>query len=965
VSIESERIFGRYEIVRPIGEGGMGTIYLARQAGLAGFDRFVTLKSILPQLAKDPEVLDSFLDEARVVSAVNHPHVVAVYETGEWKGTYFMAMEYVDGVDLDEVASAARAADAPPTPRFVASVGRDAALALDSAHHATDMSGNPLQIVHRDVTPHNIMLRRDGMLKLLDFGVAQAAGKKQKTQQGVLKGKLGYFSPEQCGGDDVDGRSDQFVLGVVLWELLTGERAYPGDNPLKVMSQIAMQRLPPPSSRALVPPALDAIVHRMTEPDPEARFPRCNDVADALRGFLQTAPGDENEVAQTVRRHCGAKLDERARQLLAAPSDSGASAAAPAAPTPQPLPIDVGELGLVELPAAAPPQPSAAPWPAPAPASPDAFELEPSMRPERQKAITSSFSSMIPPVAGANVPLPRPEPRKPSSANGSSFLEFELDLDDGSAPLELVEREGSDSRGGDAISGEATSDARRFFEEALAYEDDEVSEVDDLSAPVEEASRDEVTVVWCLLEGVQEAGLSAERRQELNRQLEESAAAVKARFSIVGDEGIVAILGADKADNDAPRLGVRLATELVALCADQVGQTETLRVRAGVATGASPPRDSNGASSPTIKDEAVDRARRLAHAAAAGRVMVSQETQRLSGRRVRYDPALRTIADQWNTPFVASEIAGYGAPPATTEIQGRSREVERVRSVVERAARRRSAGLTLVSAGGRGKTTLLGEAERVARWKGMVVARATCGRVLVPIAYDGIRQLLRSAAADVVELLGDEEQVLKDSSAFDAACRLLGLPRAFARRLEALAGGRRRERGVPLERRQALARAAVISFFRTVAEQGVPGAAAAAGARGHRARSHRAHRSTSRGRRPASRRRAAHRRPRGGLAPDGAPVAAHRLRERGARGDRDRLGPAGRPAPPSEHSRSRRGRGCVDDAPLLVDAHLPSAGRALRLGRAHPTLPSRTRPGPRAHRHDAARGPGRRAHRRR
>jgi len=793
LSTTNPRVFGRYEIIRRLGEGGMGEVFLARQVGLAGFDRLVTLKSVLPQLTGDPAVVDAFLDEARIIGAISHPNVVAVLEVGEWEGSYFMAMEYVDGVDLDEIGQAARAADAPPTPRFVASVGRDAALGLDAAHHAVDPSGNPLHVVHRDVTPHNIMVRRDGLVKLLDFGVAKAEHKRQKTVTGIMKGKLGYFSPEQCAGDPLDGRSDQFVLGIVLWELLLGERAFPGENALKVMHRTANERLPPPSSRALVPPALDEIIHRMTALAPTERFARCNDIAAAMRDFLSTTPGSDNEVAATVQRHCGERLDARAREIVSEPvalrPNVAASAVAAAANLPS-----ASQFGAATPMQAAP----SALAPAPPPTAMPAAALLPTPMPSPSAS-------------------PAPPAREKSAAAGS-FREFELELGDDGPMLELADRQGG---AGEVGATAAAADARDLYAEYEATQDQDLAEEDEdeLLRPVEEMVRDDITVVWCTCDGIGTQQWDAAHRKRLLAQLEASAAHKGARFSVVGDDGIVCILGANKPNNELPGIGVRLATELIGTIAEIAADFDHITARVGVATGASPQRDDTGVATPTVRDEAVDRARRLAHTARSGRIMVAQQTQLLTGRRVRFGDELQTLVDHWNVPFAASEVAGFGAPPPGGEVFGRDRELQALRHVVESAARRRAGGALLVGPAGSGKSVLLAEAERVARWKGMVVARASAGRVSVPVPYDTARQLVRTAAVEVVQRLGDDNDALTGKTLLPRAAALLGLTRADGRRLAIFVGDLRAERGVPDPKRRPLMRTALFAYFRAIADE--------------------------------------------------------------------------------------------------------------------------------------------------
>lgn len=318
---DNPRVFGKYDVIRRLAVGGMGEIFLARQTGMAGFERLVILKSLLPQLASEDDQLAQFLDEARIVGSINHPNVVACYEVGEWEGVYFLAMEYINGVD---VASLAKAGDdaAQRFPVNVAmTIAREAALGLDSAHQATDPQGRPLKIVHRDISPHNVMVRYDGLTKIVDFGVAMAANRQNKrTEGGLLKGKLGYMAPEQIKAQPLDGRADQFSLGVLLWELLTGRRLFTAEDPSAVFMKIIRETVPPPSSvMPDVPPALDAVVQRMTAQEPADRYGRLAEAAAALRRLLDQHAAQEQETADLVRDLVGDKLAARVRDLTPAP----------------------------------------------------------------------------------------------------------------------------------------------------------------------------------------------------------------------------------------------------------------------------------------------------------------------------------------------------------------------------------------------------------------------------------------------------------------------------------------------------------------------------------------------------------------------------------------------------------------------------------------------------------------------
>ncbi|MFC1609800.1 serine/threonine-protein kinase [Myxococcota bacterium] len=308
--------------MRRLAVGGMGEIYLARQVGAGRFDRLVVLKTLLPELARQAESVGQFLDEARVAATLNHPNIVATYEVGQWGDDYVIAMEYVRGVNLGRLLQAALDANIEIPLVVAVRIVRDAALALDHAHVATDTSGKSLGIVHRDIGLHNIMVRTDGVTKVVDFGIAQAANRITRTQTGLVKGKLEYMSPEQLvAGKELDARSDQFSLGVVLWELSTRRRLFKSDHELLTIEKVSTIPIPSPSAvDADFPDDLERIIMRMLERERENRFPRCADAGSALdsvlRGFgevdsqrelthvVETLVGDE---LADVERGCAAE----------------------------------------------------------------------------------------------------------------------------------------------------------------------------------------------------------------------------------------------------------------------------------------------------------------------------------------------------------------------------------------------------------------------------------------------------------------------------------------------------------------------------------------------------------------------------------------------------------------------------------------------------------------------------------
>ena len=286
-------IFGKYEVIKRLAVGGMGEVFLARQTGIPGFERHSILKSLLPDVAEQAGAIDEFLDEARVAATLNHPNVVSIYEVGLWEGIYYIAMEYIDGDNLSGLRKAALACGQFVPFEISARIIRDAADGLDHAHRAKDMTGKAMEIVHRDISPQNIMVRRDGVTKVVDFGIARAANRSTRTKTGMTKGKLAYMPPEQVRGQPVDGRSDQYALGVVLWELLTGKRLFQGDSDIDLMQLVLRGKIPKPTEiDPAVPAELEAITLQMLERDANSRYPTCHDVALSLSTWLdQVAPG--------------------------------------------------------------------------------------------------------------------------------------------------------------------------------------------------------------------------------------------------------------------------------------------------------------------------------------------------------------------------------------------------------------------------------------------------------------------------------------------------------------------------------------------------------------------------------------------------------------------------------------------------------------------------------------------------
>ena len=285
--------YGRYCLIERIGRGGMAEVFRAVAEGVEGFRRVFVIKRLRPEKSASVELTRMFVDEARLSALLHHPNVVQVYDFGQINGTYFLAMEYLRGKDLAAVMKALRAVKSAVLPSIAAHIAHQVATGLHYAHTLSRMDGKKLSVVHRDVTPSNIMLQRTGAVKVLDFGIAQATNfaRQVETGGGRVKGKLAYLSPEQVRLEELDARSDVFALGIVLWEMLTGQRLFAAENEVLTMRAVLGLPIAPPSTkRPLVPPALDAIVARALERDRAKRYASAGDLADDLERFLQEAP---------------------------------------------------------------------------------------------------------------------------------------------------------------------------------------------------------------------------------------------------------------------------------------------------------------------------------------------------------------------------------------------------------------------------------------------------------------------------------------------------------------------------------------------------------------------------------------------------------------------------------------------------------------------------------------------------
>ncbi|MFP2911643.1 serine/threonine protein kinase, partial [Pyxidicoccus sp. 3LFB2] len=279
--------FGRYELLRRIAVGGMGAVYLARQKGPVGFQKLLVLKRLLPHLSEDDEFIQMFLDEGRIAAHLNHPNIAQIYDLGDVDGQYFIAMEYVHGEAVGPLGQRALARKVTIPLGLKCRIIADAAAGLDGAHNARSPSGRKLALIHRDVSPQNVLVGFNGGVKIIDFGVAKASGKLSQTMVGTIKGKHAYMSPEQARGEPLDHRSDVFGLGTVFYELLTQTRLFKRDSEFATLKAVVGAKLVPPSEVVPdVPKALDAIVLKALARKRDERFSTAGELQLALEEFL-------------------------------------------------------------------------------------------------------------------------------------------------------------------------------------------------------------------------------------------------------------------------------------------------------------------------------------------------------------------------------------------------------------------------------------------------------------------------------------------------------------------------------------------------------------------------------------------------------------------------------------------------------------------------------------------------------
>jgi eukaryotic-like serine/threonine-protein kinase len=331
---------GNYELLLRVGRGGMATVWVARERAQATKDdRLVAVKVMLTELADENEFIKMFLDEVRLVRSIRHSNVVDVYDVGEHDGMMWMAMEWVEGESLHTVIAEAGKRRAIP-PELAVRIIADAAAGLHAAHELRDLDGSPRGVVHRDISPHNILIGTNGIVKLVDFGVAKAVGRiSEATRAGQLKGKFGYMSPEQALGKGVDRRSDIFSLGIVLFELTTSRRLFRGEHDIETLRLVISGAIPKPTAiDSKYPAELERIVLKALERNVSARYQTAAELEHDLRAYLKAERliVPQSGVAGILKRVLGDRIEQRRKAVRA----SLKALSSGAVPTAQLLPND-------------------------------------------------------------------------------------------------------------------------------------------------------------------------------------------------------------------------------------------------------------------------------------------------------------------------------------------------------------------------------------------------------------------------------------------------------------------------------------------------------------------------------------------------------------------------------------------------------------------------------------------------
>ncbi|HJK92685.1 MAG TPA: serine/threonine-protein kinase, partial [Polyangiaceae bacterium LLY-WYZ-15_(1-7)] len=373
--------FGKYLLLERIAVGGMAEVFLSKSFGIEGFEKVIAIKRILPTMAEDDDFIEMFIDEAKIAGHLNHANIVPIYELGKIGESHYIAMEYVWGKDLLQIMNRFRRMRKRMPPTMVGFIATKMCEALEYAHTKRDRRGQPLNLIHRDISPQNILCSYDGAVKLIDFGIAKAASRTTKTQAGVLKGKFGYMSPEQVRGLPIDHRSDIFAVGTCMYEMLTADRLFVGESDFSTLEKVRHAAVQAPSEMVPgVPKEFDEIVMRALAREPADRWQSAGELQEAIMEFLATQrpPFTTAKMAAWMRSAFTKEMEEEKARLDSYANVGRPSASAGGGPSRSPslsatTPGRVTARPPAKKPAPPPPRPAPPPPVAAAvpPATPD------------------------------------------------------------------------------------------------------------------------------------------------------------------------------------------------------------------------------------------------------------------------------------------------------------------------------------------------------------------------------------------------------------------------------------------------------------------------------------------------------------------------------------------------------------------------------------------------------------------
>jgi serine/threonine-protein kinase len=351
----------RYRVKERLASGGMAEVFLAESAGIEGFKKQVAIKRVLPALSEKKRFIAMFLDEARLSAHLTHSNVAQVFDIGVGDNAYFIVMEYVDGADLKAVIEYMRKSGRAFPAEHAAFIASKLCEGLTYAHELAGPEGQPLKIIHRDMSPPNVLITKHGEVKIVDFGLAKATSQLEKSDSGVIKGKFGYLSPEAAQGLEIDHRTDIFAVGIILWEMLAGRRLFLGDTDYATVQMVQAAKVPPIREiNPAVPADLEPILARALARDPAKRYPSARDLGKELTAFLYRhgRPVTSYDIAELVRAAVALRkrtqvekssiidklIEEALLEFTSLQDDKGAAAAAPAAKD-EPLKLGFEDIG--------------------------------------------------------------------------------------------------------------------------------------------------------------------------------------------------------------------------------------------------------------------------------------------------------------------------------------------------------------------------------------------------------------------------------------------------------------------------------------------------------------------------------------------------------------------------------------------------------------------------------------------